>query len=636
MRKSKVLKALLVFGMSIATATSVVGMTACNGGHEHTYGDWQKDKDGHWKVATCHTDVTTEKEAHKDENKDNKCDVCGYTLQEASKPGEGEGEGNKPGEGEGEGNKPGEGEGEQNPPVAKDDLTINIVDAPAVLSNGTSLGDGVSIFVAEGKTAPSIASSGGKKPLVAGNEITNASHRMTLTSKANSAIKLDLEADATVIVYANSANGDDRTLGLYSDLTGTATKEIKVNATGNDLDAAFFDVKGGETCYIAASNNLYVFYIIVTYKEVNETATLVGAPTCTEAGNSVEHYKTSYGRYYTLSGETKTYLSIGEIKKTAQNAKGHSYAVKADSLTIPTNDIATNQGKVTLACNDCTHEEVVNLPILSSPDYGTPVAGENGQSTYSIEKNGVTITFTAETVTQTKYKFNTLYENLFTGETETELGIRLDNANTLAEGIKACGWTNQATEATAWDSNYKVSYSGNKLTVSDNSSKAANAYILFENAKTSGVYKVSGTVFLFSATTSKPNNAVASKWSFVQLISGSTFADADTFASMRTDSNKKIGITAGIGGDTVSGTPWAYTAADEFSFELIVNLDDKNVSLVLKDKNGSEVYNEKEVAITAEQWAGIRIQTGDSALRRVELSNFSIQERVVDDGTTTD
>lgn len=51
MKKSKVMKALLVFGMSMVTATAIVGITACN--DEHT---------------------------HVDENKDGKCDICSTDM----------------------------------------------------------------------------------------------------------------------------------------------------------------------------------------------------------------------------------------------------------------------------------------------------------------------------------------------------------------------------------------------------------------------------------------------------------------------------------------------------------------------------------------------------------------------------
>ena len=59
-----------------------VKITALSKEHKHTDSDWKTDKENHWKVCTdtaCGT-ITVAKEAHKDQNKDNKCDVCGYAI----------------------------------------------------------------------------------------------------------------------------------------------------------------------------------------------------------------------------------------------------------------------------------------------------------------------------------------------------------------------------------------------------------------------------------------------------------------------------------------------------------------------------------------------------------------------------
>ena len=62
-----------------------VKLTALSKEHKHTDSDWKTDKDNHWKVCTdtsCGT-ITVAKEAHKDQNKDNKCDVCAYAIPKA-------------------------------------------------------------------------------------------------------------------------------------------------------------------------------------------------------------------------------------------------------------------------------------------------------------------------------------------------------------------------------------------------------------------------------------------------------------------------------------------------------------------------------------------------------------------------
>lgn len=62
-----------------------VKLTALSKEHKHTDSDWKTDNDNHWKVCTdtaCGT-ITVAKEAHKDQNKDNKCDVCAYAIPKA-------------------------------------------------------------------------------------------------------------------------------------------------------------------------------------------------------------------------------------------------------------------------------------------------------------------------------------------------------------------------------------------------------------------------------------------------------------------------------------------------------------------------------------------------------------------------
>lgn len=49
----------------------------------HTASDWKSDKDNHWKectVANCGIIIENSKSAHKDENKDGKCDTCEYNV----------------------------------------------------------------------------------------------------------------------------------------------------------------------------------------------------------------------------------------------------------------------------------------------------------------------------------------------------------------------------------------------------------------------------------------------------------------------------------------------------------------------------------------------------------------------------
>ena len=63
-----------------------VKLTALSKEHKHTDSGWKTDKDNHWKVCTdtaCGM-ITVAKEAHKDVNKDNKCDVCSYAIPKST------------------------------------------------------------------------------------------------------------------------------------------------------------------------------------------------------------------------------------------------------------------------------------------------------------------------------------------------------------------------------------------------------------------------------------------------------------------------------------------------------------------------------------------------------------------------
>ncbi|MBE7064383.1 MAG: hypothetical protein E7384_01000 [Ruminococcaceae bacterium] len=63
-----------------------VKFTALNKDHKHTESSWQNDTANHWKVCTDCGTITMAKEAHKDQNKDNKCDVCSYAIPQNVNP----------------------------------------------------------------------------------------------------------------------------------------------------------------------------------------------------------------------------------------------------------------------------------------------------------------------------------------------------------------------------------------------------------------------------------------------------------------------------------------------------------------------------------------------------------------------
>jgi hypothetical protein len=91
MRKSKIMKALLVFGMSAVTATSMVGIVACDTGtegenptHQHSWGAWQADgATGHKRECTAegHEGDKWESAQHGAANSEGKCPDCGFVLE---------------------------------------------------------------------------------------------------------------------------------------------------------------------------------------------------------------------------------------------------------------------------------------------------------------------------------------------------------------------------------------------------------------------------------------------------------------------------------------------------------------------------------------------------------------------------
>ena len=70
------------------SVTVSLTLTTLKKEHNHTNSDWKNDKENHWKVCTdknCGT-ITVAKEVHKDANKDNKCDTCGYAVKMEETP----------------------------------------------------------------------------------------------------------------------------------------------------------------------------------------------------------------------------------------------------------------------------------------------------------------------------------------------------------------------------------------------------------------------------------------------------------------------------------------------------------------------------------------------------------------------
>ena len=62
-------------------AVSVLGIAACNNAHTHNFSsEWSSDDNIHWHACECATNVLDSVGAHVDDNKDEKCDVCGHAV----------------------------------------------------------------------------------------------------------------------------------------------------------------------------------------------------------------------------------------------------------------------------------------------------------------------------------------------------------------------------------------------------------------------------------------------------------------------------------------------------------------------------------------------------------------------------
>ncbi len=64
-------------GHSMDTEGRLCTICGYDSNHQHEFSEeWTSDLENHWHVSTCHSFVTTEKEAHVDEDNNGVCDVC--------------------------------------------------------------------------------------------------------------------------------------------------------------------------------------------------------------------------------------------------------------------------------------------------------------------------------------------------------------------------------------------------------------------------------------------------------------------------------------------------------------------------------------------------------------------------------
>lgn len=80
--KQKILRGLFTLA-GIAAGVTLI-LTGCGEDHVHTYSrEWSQNETSHWHCATCeHTDLTMGKGNHADADRDGICDVCGYVIED--------------------------------------------------------------------------------------------------------------------------------------------------------------------------------------------------------------------------------------------------------------------------------------------------------------------------------------------------------------------------------------------------------------------------------------------------------------------------------------------------------------------------------------------------------------------------
>ncbi len=323
MRKSKIMKALLVFGMSVVTATTMAGLVACsdnggdsgngggNGGgqgttHTHTWSDWTSvDGTNHKRECTAegHEGEKTETAAHSNVN--NKCPDCGYQFTGS----------------------------QVNPGLTQ--TLIKAEDLDTNLAIGASLGNGLKIA----NKATTVETGDSEYTSYFNGEALTLTSKINLggtingSSGAQACIEVTATTATTLYVYAYSGGNTDRSLALYETSTPTSgtkfiegTSQSIGNGTGTALGVAKFTIGAGETRYIGSTGsgiNIYAIGVVTggTVTETVKDSVPAKASTCTETGIKA-HWISNYGVYYTNQGLT----AVSSIPGLVTDEAPHTYA----------------------------------------------------------------------------------------------------------------------------------------------------------------------------------------------------------------------------------------------------------------------------------------------------------------------
>lgn len=510
-------------------------------------------------------------------------------------------------------------DGTVTPPVELDDVLLNVsTDITASTTDGQELADGIKSV---GALARSSSTRTVTYPGLGENGKLQVANRLqfgkNLGSEPNG-LEITPKENATLIVYASGSNADtEGFLGLYSAKDAAigeyiAETKLSIGKGGSsDIGTVMYQLTKGTTYYLARSEakTVNLFFIALCYKPLNEVKTEVPetAATCETPGNA-KYYTTNYGRY--LAADGVTHKVAHEVVNTAA-ALGHSYTVNVTKVPDE-----TQPGTAELTCGrDSAHNKTVNLPVLSSNDYiERPAAGESG--TYKIVVDKVEITFTANGVGAAELTYTTVYGNNFATAGDVVYGA---DAATSAVGtsgtatakiygsVTGKAGTDQAG-ANAFTDNNKVVIADNLLkTVDASSNITTDAYVILDNALSSGIIKISCKITL---------TANKGSWTPLQILNG----NGEEFIGFRTPTAGQMGYR--LDGGTATGNV-AFTANTEIAVEIILDFSVDTPTAVISF-NGTKFDKVNLGAKAAFGLGGIRLTTSNNANRNIFLGDLVI------------
>ena len=474
------------------------------------------------------------------------------------------------------------GGGEENPPVDKQDVTFNAsTDISAAPASGATLVEGVTT---NGDLGYGTTSRDVYHPSLDGGKST-IKNRVQLNGNAKG-IKFNLEANATVLVYASGADANSvGSLQLY--VAGEKSGDIVSIGKGGDKDVgvAEFSFNANTEYEIrrGTSSTVNVLFIAIHYGELNEVkGDLVPAvPVSCEEDGMLAHYLSNYGKYYAEDGTTiKLRSDLVQVKT------GHNYSLVDGSVVAATE---TTPGSAQIKCANETNSINVELPILTSNDYTTrPNVGESGNYVYRYR--GVEITFTGVGVGAATVTWTDIYS------IPTFTGINVGTSKTDGQN---CVYASEGVAAVQADGS---------LLIGD-ASAATKAYIALGTGETSGVVKISGSIKLGVKT---------GNWTFFQILNSAN----EEIVGFRTGgSSGPWGYRLSAG--TLTSNTIENETANWHAFEIVLDLDKSTVTItvdttVLADK---VAYSGNSLNVSSIAFANI------NAGRSVSLQSITVAKQ---------